>query len=318
MDIFEGKTAKPMLFSGEEEPFNSPDYIYELKLDGERCIAYLDENETILINKRNVKMLSKFPELSNIHKQAKKRCILDGELMVSIDGRPNFDEVKRRSLTSNKVRIETLSKNYPATFTAFDILYYDKQITNLPLIERKKILKKAFDENDFLAHSRFIEEEGVALYNLTVEQDLEGIVAKRKDSTYQIGARTKDWVKVKNLKDDDFVVCGYIIEGGNAVASIILGQYDKKGKMIYKGHITLSLSRDEFKIIKKEAKSKCPFETPEPNAVYIKPNLVVTAKFMDWTINGGLRQPSFKGLRFDKVPSECIVRVNKKRRNTPP
>ena len=307
MDIFDTKTAKPMLLSEEKEPFDSPDYIFELKLDGERCLAYLDKNETVLINKRNAKMLSKFPELSDIHKQAKKRIILDGELMVQIDGRPNFDEVKRRSLTSNKVRIETLSKKHPATFTAYDILYYDKQITNLPLIERKKLLEKAFEENEFLARSRFIDEQGAALYSLTVEQDLEGIVAKRKDGIYKIGERTKDWIKIKNLKDDDFVVCGYIISTDNVVASIILGQYDKHEKMVYKGHVTLGLSRDEFKTIKKEAIGQCPFNHPEPNAIYIKPNLVATAKFMDWTINGGLRQPSFKALRLDKSPKDCIA-----------
>ena len=306
MDIFESRLAKPMLVKSETEPFDSADYIFELKLDGERCIAYLDKSGTELINKRNVKMLSKFPELSGIHKQVKKKCILDGELMVSIRGIPNFDEVKRRSLTSNKFRVESLSSRYPATFTAFDILYYDgKQVTVLPLIERKKLLEKAFVESDRLARSRFIEERGKALFEMTAKEGLEGLIAKRKDSLYSMGEKTRDWVKIKNLKDDDFVVCGYIVQD-NGVASIILGQYSND-KMVYKGHVILGLNRAEFDMIKKQATAVPPFEEAEEGAIYIEPNLVCVAKFIDWTINGGLRQPVFKGLRFDKEPKECVI-----------
>ena len=101
MDLFESKNIKPMLIGEMQEAFDSPDYIYELKLDGERCIAYLDKDSTDLRNKRNIKMLAKVPELSNIHKQVKCRCILDGELIVIKDGKPDFFEIQRRSLMSN-------------------------------------------------------------------------------------------------------------------------------------------------------------------------------------------------------------------------
>ena len=98
MDLFEQKNIHPMLIGADGEPFDSPDYIYELKLDGERCIAYLDpKEETELRNKRNVKMLPKVPELGDLHKQVKKRCILDGELLIIKDGKPNFAEIQRRS-----------------------------------------------------------------------------------------------------------------------------------------------------------------------------------------------------------------------------
>jgi bifunctional non-homologous end joining protein LigD/DNA ligase-1 len=306
-DIFESRTAKPMLISSETEPFDSSEYIFELKLDGERCIAYLDKNGTELINKRNVKMISKMPELAGLHKQVKGRCILDGELMVSIDGKPSFDEIKRRSLTSNRFKIESLSKKYPAVFTAFDILYYDgEDVCYIPLIERKKLLEKVIIENEYLARSRFIEDNGIALYNLTVAEDLEGVIAKQKNGIYRKGEKTKDWVKIKNLKDDDFVVCGYIIQE-NAVASIILGQYSGD-KMVYIGHVILGLSRAEFDLIRKQPQVSSPFEKREEGAVYIAPNVVCVAKFMHRTANGGLRQPVFKGLRFDKEPKECVLK----------
>jgi len=116
MDLFESKVVKPMLIGEMQEAFDSPEYIYELKLDGERCIAYLDKDVTELRNKRNIKMLVKVPELSNIHKQVKCRCILDGELIVIKDGKPNFYEIQRRSLMSNTFKIKLASSKLPSQF----------------------------------------------------------------------------------------------------------------------------------------------------------------------------------------------------------
>ena len=121
-----------MLIGAEGEPFDSEEYIYELKLDGERCIAYLDKDKTILKNKRNILMLPKVPELSDIHKSINVRCILDGELAVIKDGKPDFFEIQKRSLMSNPVKIEMAAKKYSACFTAFDILYYeDRQVPTI-------------------------------------------------------------------------------------------------------------------------------------------------------------------------------------------
>ena len=134
-DIFEQKAIKPMLIGSSSEAFDSEDYIFELKLDGERCLAYLDPQQgTDLRNKRNLKMLSKVPELKDIHNQVKMRCIFDGELIVIKDGKPDFFEIQRRSLTSNKFKIQLQANKYPASFTAFDILFYDDhEVTALPL-----------------------------------------------------------------------------------------------------------------------------------------------------------------------------------------
>ena len=185
-DLFTEKTIKPMLIGETSNAFDSPDYIFELKLDGERCIAYLDPaKDTEFRNKRNMKMLQKVPELSKIHLQVNKRCILDGELTVLVDGKPNFFEIQRRSLTSNEFRIHLLSSKYPASFVAFDLLYLDSQATaDLSLMERKKLLQDTVTENDRLAVSRFIEHNGVAFYKLTEQQNLEGVVAKRCNSKY--------------------------------------------------------------------------------------------------------------------------------------
>lgn len=307
-DLWESKTVKPMLIGAEGEPFDSEDFLYELKLDGERCIAYLDKDRTILKNKRNVLMLPKVPELSEIHRNVNVRCILDGELAVIKDGKLDFFEIQKRSMMSNPVKIDMAAKKYPACFTTFDILYYDDhQVMDLPLTERKELLQKAVQsENSWFAVSRYIEKNGISFYNLAEQQELEGIVAKRKDSKYYLDRRTKDWIKIKYLQDDDFVVLGYDPKE-NSMNSIILGQY-RANELIYKGHVTLGVGGEPFRKIQALDKVHCPFsEIPKgnENAVWVEPKLVCTVKYMMKTESGGLRQPVFKGLREDKAPKEC-------------
>lgn len=311
-DIWETKNIRPMLIGTEGQPFDSDEYIYELKLDGERCIAYLDRDKTILKNKRNILMLPKVPELAEIHKNVNVRCILDGELAVIKDSRPDFFEIQKRSMMSNPVKIDMAAKKYPACFTAFDILYYEnRQVTDLPLTERKELLQKAvISENGRFAVSRFIEKNGIQFYALAEQQELEGIVAKRKDSKYYFDKRTKDWIKIKYLQDDDFVVLGYVPKE-NSMNSIILGQYSN-GQLVYKGHVTLGVGGEPFRRIKTLNKTDCPFsEIPKgnENAVWVTPELVCTVKYMMKTESGGMRQPVFKGLREDKSPEECIDNI---------
>ncbi len=308
-DIFFEKEISPMLIAENQPPFDSDDYIYELKLDGIRCLAYLDESGTELRNKRNKSLNVIYPELSNIHLLVKNRCILDGELIILNEGKPDFYELQRRSFMSNPFKIEMASYKLPVCFTAFDMVYNENQpINHLPLLQRKELLSETVTENSFLAISRCIEKNGIIFFNLAKEQNLEGIVAKVKDSKYYFGKRSKDWIKIKALSDEDFVVCGYYLKAEN-LTSIILGSY-QYSELIYISHVAMGVSRDDFKIIKatdrvsKELYKNFPeFE----GAVWVKPVLVCKVEFMDKTQNGGLRQPIFKGLRNDKLPKECIV-----------
>ncbi|WP_316248760.1 ATP-dependent DNA ligase [Zongyangia hominis] len=311
MDLFEAKDIQPMLIGESKDlPFVDGACIYELKLDGERCLAYLDKEGTELKNKRNDRMLPKFPELKTIHKQVKKRCILDGELIVILNNRPDFSEVQRRSLMSNSFKIELALKKAPASFVAFDILYYeDHPVMDLPLMERKKLLCKVVRaQNERFAVSRVMEGGAADYFEQAKALGLEGIVVKYRESKYYPGKRTKDWIKVKNLLDDDFVVCGYIHKEQNVV-SIVLGQYEGK-TLLYKGHVTLGLSREAYEVISTHPRITAPkFEAPKGNedAIWIKPDLVCTVKYMEKTASGGLRQPVFKGLRPDKKAKDCVV-----------
>lgn len=315
MNPYDERNIKPMLIGADGEAFDSQEYLYETKWDGERCIAYLDPKAgSELRNKRDLKMLPKVPELGNLHKQVKGRCILDGELMVLKNGKPDFFEIQKRSLMSNQFKIELAAKQYPASFIVFDILYDgDRDLTILPLLERKQYLQKAIKaESGRMAISRYIEERGIDFFEVAKKQGLEGIVAKRKDSIYIQGKRTKDWIKIKNLLDDDFVICGYIYKENNMI-SLVLGQYLEE-ELVYKGHVTLGVGGASFEAIKNHPHREQPsFSKPVPAgneaARWIRPDLVCTVKFMEYTPGGGMRQPVFKGLRQDKAASQCIVKT---------
>lgn len=307
MDIFDEKGIKPMLINEANEAFDSPDYIYELKLDGIRCIAYLDKDSTDIRNKRDFKLLSKVPELSDIHKNIKSKCILDGELIVTKNGVPDFFEIQRRSLMSDPFKIQLAGKKYPASFIAYDILYLDgKLITDLTLLERKKMLADIVVESDKIAVSRYIENKGITLYELAKQQNLEGIVAKEKNSKYYMDSRTKNWIKIKFLKDDDFIICGYLLKEKGFV-SLIIGKY-KKDVLVYKGHVTLGVSlkklnQNKYDVIDKPDLGGVP--DGHENAIWITPNLVCTVEYMP-NEKDLLRQPVLKSIREDKSPYECI------------
>lgn len=306
MDLFEEKNIKPMLISEMTEPFNDPDWIYELKLDGIRCIAYLDK-DTELRNKRNDRLLFKVPELIDICHQVKERCILDGELVILKNGVPDFYELQKRALTTNQFKIQLSSGKFPASFVAYDILYRkDKQLMDLPLLERKGILSDTVIEHPKLAVSRYIPEKGIELFAIAKQQGLEGVVAKKSTSKYFLDKRTKDWIKFKFLADQDFVVCGYIVKE-KGITSIILGQYSG-AELIYQGHVTFGVKYGDLK--KLETMSSSPFTTTPPgneNSVWLKPELVCVVQYMP-NDKGTLRQPVFKGFRDDKEAKDCQVR----------
>ena len=312
MDLFDSKNIKPMLIGKEMAPFDDPNYIYELKWDGERCVAYLEPGKPPeLRNKRNVRMLGKVPELEQICRQVKKRCILDGELFILKDGRPDFSLIQRRSLMFDRFKIDLDSKHNPATFSAFDVLYYDCQETMLlPLMERKALLAKSITDGPRMAISRYVDGQGTPLFDFAVERELEGIVAKVKDSIYIQGKRTADWIKMKVMMEEDYVVCGYILKS-NHMTSIVLGQY-RGNNLIYKGHVTMGVSGQAFDIISRHSTlTTAPFIAypaghGNDRAIWLSPELVCIVKFMHHTKSGGMRQPVFKGLRFDKTAAECV------------
>ena len=302
-DLFHDKNISPMLLNEVKEPFDDKDYIYELKLDGIRCIAYLGKGVE-LQNKRFKEVTAIYPELSGMSNCVKKNTVLDGELVVLLDGTPDFYALQKRSLMTDKFRIKLAAKKNPVQFAAYDILYYDgEDLTDKPLIERKSLLQAKVSEGNGLSISRYIEEQGIVFFNLAKEQDLEGIVAKKKDGLYHIGKRTSDWIKIKVMQDEDLLILGYQPDEDGVPKDLILGYYDEMGKLQCRGKVYLGVSKEERAIILKFAKKntvKTPWFEKYKNVIWLKPELVGTAHFMHETESGGMRQPVWKGLRDDK------------------
>ena len=307
MDLFDKKGIKPMLISEQQEAYDDENSIFELKLDGIRCIAYCDDN-TDLRNKRDMKLLPRFPELKDIHMNCKEKCILDGELIVIKNGFPDFYEVQKRTVMTDLFKIQLASSTFPASFVAYDILYYkDKDITKLPLLERKSILSNVVDESERISVSRYVEKSGTLLFELAKQQQLEGIVGKKKESLYWFDKRSKDWVKCKLMSTDDCVVCGYIPKYNN-MSSLILGQYDDN-KLIYKGLVSLGVS---LRLLNQQSYTEIDYSPfgyiPKSceEAVWLEPKLVCIIESMP-NDKDSFRQPVFRGFRDEKEPKECTV-----------
>ena len=299
MDLFQDKNISPMLIAQMQEPFDDPEWIYELKLDGCRCIAYLEDNGVILRNKRNMELLPRFPELSGIHKSAKKRCVLDGELVVMVNGVPDFYELQKRTLLTSRTRIELGANRLPASFVEYDCLQVENRVLlNTPLLERKEILQNLIEENERIAVSRYIPEKGMQLFALTVEKELEGVVAKKASSLYYQGKRTKDWVKFKRMADKDFIICGYEYNSGpGKMASLILGEY-QDSELVYAGTVSWGVRREVLRAL---TKGVCSFREGielDGNIVWCKPEKTCIVEYMPNT-QDALRQPVFKGIRDD-------------------
>ena len=206
---------------------------------------------------------------------------------------------------ADSFKISLAAKSNPVQFVAYDIIYHNgKDLTDKPLMERKAILSKAVREGNNLTISRYIEKNGIAFFELAKSQELEGIVAKRKDGLYHIGKRTRDWLKIKVMQDEDLLILGYQLDEYGEVKDLILGYYDEEGKLQCRGKVYLGISKEERGIIAQFAKTntvKKPWFPKYKNIIWLKPHLVGTAHFMHETTSGGMRQPVWKGLRFDKI-----------------
>jgi len=199
----------PMLLHKVDSPFNDNDWLSELKLDGIRFL-YSTMNGFNFYTRHENKVTERFPEL--VTNQVPLGTILDGEIIISDEnGKPDFEQLMSRFQVSSPRRIPTISKIKPVTFCAFDVLYYkDKRVSHLPLLDRKEILDKILPNDlPLITKVPSINGNGKALFDLVKQQNLEGIVLKKKDSKYAIGKRSHDWLKVINYQYETVEIAGF-------------------------------------------------------------------------------------------------------------
>ncbi len=286
------KTFSPMLLNEIEKPFNSKDYLYEIKYDGIRVLIYVNSKEIRIINRNLNDMTYLFPELYALKNKVNKDVIFDGEIICTDNGKPSFSKLQERLHLKDKNKINNKVLTNPVTFIAFDILYENKNLINLPLIDRKKILNNYEDDNIFIK-SFYIEEKGIELFKKVQKLNLEGIVAKKKKGKYYIDTRCDEWTKIKNFKCEDFYIGGYSIKKSMYVISISLGEY-KNNDFYYVGSCSLSKKHPLYKDVINSKIVQNRFVNYNENINYIEPKLKIKINYMERTKDNHLRQPFVK------------------------
>ena len=303
--------VKPMLAKLGGEPFDSNDFLFEIKWDGYRALANIQKKKVHLYS-RNLQSFDRlYPSLVHELSSLSSDVLVDGEIVVLDDsGKPSFQ----------------LLQNYPAeqkgflAYIVFDILDLNgKNLCPLPLIERKKILKKVLSKGVH-AHIRYcdhIKKNGKAFFEAADKQGLEGIIAKRTQSLYLQGKRSSDWLKIKTHLRQEAVICGFTEPKGarEKFGSLILGVYDH-AQLSYAGHAGTGFDSHQLEKIHQLllplVQKNSPFASPpkfKAPVTWVKPKILCEVKFSEWTNGGLMRQAVFIGIRGDKKAKE-VVREN--------
>ena len=294
---------KPMLATTGKKIFNDPDWIYELKWDGYRALAHIEEGKVDLYSRNGISFNSKFPKLVEDLEQVENNVILDGEIVVlNKDGISQFQA------------LQNYDENTPGSlrFYVFDMLFLNgHSMLDMPLLERKSLIPEVIEDLDMVQYCDHIEGMGTAFYKKAIDSGMEGVIAKKADATYSPGYRTEKWLKIKADNSREVLICGYTTSEGAVFGSLIMGAYEDE-ELKYIGNCGTGFSNEEQKALLKKFKSRerktSPFSEKinlkgrEP--VWMRPDLVAEVKYSEITKTGKLRHPVFKALRKDKEPEE--------------
>ena len=287
MNIWKDRNWSPMLLNEIKKPFDSKDYIFEVKFDGIRTVCFANNKEVKIMSRNKKDISNLFPELDNIKKLCNDNVIFDGEIVIIEDGKPSFTKLQERLNLRNKTKIDYLSKSNPVIFIAFDILYENKSLINLDLIKRKEILNK-YNDNDYFVKSEVFPTYGIKLFQSIKEMNLEGIVAKYKYGKYHVNERTSDFIKIKNTYVEEFYIGGF--EENNISGVFVIGELNNNS-FIYVGKVLIGKNESLFKRIKLCRKSKNYFSNFNENIIYVKPEIKICVEYLEKTKNGTLRHP---------------------------
>ncbi|MGC8940631.1 MAG: non-homologous end-joining DNA ligase [Candidatus Nanoarchaeia archaeon] len=312
--LYEEKISPMLARLGDKSILKLKGFIFEPKLDGVRTILYKKGSQIKLLNRRGKWFEHRFPEIVAEAAKLPKDCILDGELVVLDEkGLPSFSRLQTRDQTEQKLKIDFLSRQLPATYYVFDVLAIGKKdYTSENLLTRKAKLEALLRE--FQGNKRirtvFYTQNGSKLWAYVRKLKMEGVVAKKIVSKYELSKRSPFWIKIKNIKTTDCVICGYT-SNRKPIASLILGQF-KNNELIHVGEVGTGFSEAQlnqlYQMLNKIKTNKNYFPKLKlKNASWVKLYYVAEVKFLEYTKDFHLRAPSFMRLRFDKLPQECNV-----------
>jgi DNA ligase D-like protein (predicted ligase) len=318
-----GSNGKPAWFEPElatltRDRFSDPAWMYERKLDGERCLAFRDGDQVRLMTRNRKMVSSTYPELVEaLGAQQSGDFVVDGEVVAFENGQTRFAQLQQRMQQGRPTA--DLIRSVPVQYYLFDVLWADgTDLRPRPQRERKQRLHQLLDFADPLRFTEHRVGDGVEFYQEACRQGWEGLIAKRAEAPYQAG-RTKDWLKFKCENNQELVIGGFTDPQGTrtGLGALLLGYYDSDGQLVYAGKVgtgfnqqTLHLLHDELSAM---VQDRSPFERgdlPRERGVHwTRPRLVAQIGFSEWTTDGRLRHPRFQGLRRDKSPAEVIREV---------
>ena len=277
------KSFTPMLLKEVKKPFDSKDYIYEVKYDGIRAIIFIKHGSVIIKSRNNTIVTDIFPELKSLSMYIKSNVILDGEIIIFDKGKVSFSKLQKRFSLKNKKTIEYLSKTNPVLFVCFDILYENKDITNYTLIKRKEILDK-YKDNEYFVKAKYIKKDGKKLFDIIKKLNMEGIVAKEVNSKYYINKRSSSWLKIKNYKYSYFYIMGYTYKEGSNKLVFLLGEY-VNNKLECIGKASVGKKSDIAKLVLSSEGIK------NNDIVYLKSLVKCKVGYLEKIGNSSLRHP---------------------------
>lgn len=283
------------------------DYVYQVKWDGVRMLAYLSSGKVTLFNKRGNLRTEQYPELQELTALLRiPEAIVDGELVVLKKGKPNFPAILRRDLCGSR-QVNQVRALYPVHFMVFDMPFANRDIRALPLLERQSVLSRTLDENEWVQTVENFS-EGASLFAAIKEQDMEGIVIKRALSPYVGGKKHRDWLKYKYRRTQYCVVGGYTLNQG-MVNALLLGVY-RDQNLLYVGKAGTGLRQEDWSILTKELPPMSMPTSPFANKpaaqgyFFVQPQLTLRVEFAEWTDTLTLRSPVIAGFS-NKPPDEC-------------
>ncbi len=311
----------PMLATAAARAFNDPGWLFEIKWDGYRAVAFLDDGSVHLVSRNQNDLTAQFPELKSLPQFVKaQRAILDGEIVALDDqGRPSFSLMQQRTgFHPGKRRLQR-GEGVPVIYYAFDLLYLDGvDLRRVPLERRKRLLQEKIIAGEVIQFSDHYAEKGLDLFAAAQKRGLEGIVAKKRSSAYE-EKRSRDWLKIKITQRQECVIGGYTDPEGSReyFGALVLGLYDEQGRLIHVGQAGTGFDEKTLKEIFAALQSLKAKHNPFFGEIgglrkvhFVRPELVAEIKFAEWTHETEesgmkLRAPVFMGLRFDKPANEC-------------
>jgi len=309
----------PMLARAGELPAEEQGWAYEVKWDGVRALVYSRPGE-LRVESRNLNdVTDSYPELARLNRALSSHsAVLDGEIVaLDAQGRPSFAALQRRMHVASRAQAKRLAAQARVTLMLFDLLWLDgHSLMGLAYADRRELLAELRLHGESWQTPEHVVGEGGALLQAAAEQGLEGVVAKRLDSTYQPGVRSRGWVKVKSTGRQEFVVGGWLRGKGKrrgTIGALLLGVYEQGGALRYVGRVGSGLDEAELrrlsKLLARLERERSPFgagERPPREAIFSEPRLVAEVRFAHWTEGGSLRAPVYVGLREDKDPTEVV------------